>query len=51
MQRMGTSTQSSEPESIMYRVHVYAGNTMHIAKRAEKTLLESGYKGAFIIAR
>lgn len=43
--------KSSEPESIMYRVHVYAGNTMHDAKRAENALLERGYKGAFIIAK
>jgi rare lipoprotein A len=43
--------KSSEPESTIYRVHVYAGNTMHNAKRAEKALLERGYKGAFIIAR
>jgi rare lipoprotein A len=43
--------KSSEPESIMYRVHVYAGNTMQDAKRAENALLERGYKGAFIIAK
>ncbi|MGB3225361.1 MAG: septal ring lytic transglycosylase RlpA family protein [Desulforhopalus sp.] len=42
--------KSSEPESIIYRVHVFAGNTMYDAKRAEKALLERGYKGAFIIA-
>jgi rare lipoprotein A len=43
--------KSSEPETIMYRVHVYAGNTMQDAKRAENALLESGYRGAFIIAK
>lgn len=43
--------KSSEPEPIMYRVHVYAGNTMQDAKRSEKALLERGYKGAFIIAK
>jgi hypothetical protein len=43
--------KSSEPESIMYRVHVYAGNTMQDAKRAENALLERGYRGAFIIAK
>jgi rare lipoprotein A len=41
----------SGPESILYTVQVYAGNALQHAKRAEKTLLERGYAGAFIIAR
>lgn len=36
--------------SMLYRVLVYAGKTMQHAKRAEKSLLERGYVGAFIIA-
>ena len=39
------------PDSILYRVQVYAGKNIHLAERAEKALLESGYIGAFIIAR
>jgi rare lipoprotein A len=39
------------PESILYRVQVYAGKTLAKAKRAEKNLLENGYVGAFSIAR
>ncbi|TKB10231.1 septal ring lytic transglycosylase RlpA family protein [Desulforhopalus sp. IMCC35007] len=39
------------PDSILYRVQVYAGKNIHLAERAEKALLESGYVGAFIIAR
>jgi rare lipoprotein A len=35
----------------LYRVQVYAGKTLASAKRAEKALLEHGYRGAFIIAR
>lgn len=34
-----------------YRVQVYVGTQLHNAKRAEKALLEKGYKGAFIVAR
>ena len=34
-----------------YMVQVYAGKTIQNAKRAEKALLESGYSGAFVIAR
>jgi len=42
-----------DPESslTLYLVQVYAGKTMQLAKRAEKALQESGYSGAFIIAR
>ena len=39
------------PESMLYRVQVYAGKTLAKAKRAEKALLEHGYVGAFLIAR
>ncbi len=39
------------PDSIFYRVQVYVGTHLHGAKRAEKTLLKNGYKGAFVIAR
>jgi rare lipoprotein A len=39
------------PEPILYRVHVYVGKTLQDARRAEKALVERGYRGAFIIAR
>ncbi len=39
------------PQSILYRVQVYAGKTLNNARRAEKALLTYGYTGAFIIAR
>lgn len=39
------------PESILYRVQVYAGKDIHLAERAETALLDHGYVGAFIIAR
>ena len=39
------------PQSILYRVQVYAGKNIHLAERAEKALLDHGYTGAFIIAR
>lgn len=39
------------PQSILYRVQVYAGKEIHLAQRAEKALLNHGYIGAFIIAR
>lgn len=39
------------PESILYRVQVYAGKTLTKAKRAENSLLKHGYVGAFAIAR
>jgi rare lipoprotein A len=37
-------------QSMLYSVLVYAGKTMQHAKRAEKSLLDHGYAGAFIIA-
>ena len=40
-----------QPQSILYRVQVYAGKTLDNAEQAEKALLGSGYTGAFIIAR
>lgn len=45
------TVKSSGPESILYRVQVYAGQTLALAKRAEKSLLRHGYTGAFAIAR
>lgn len=39
------------PKAILYRVQVYAGKNIHLAERAEKALLDHGYRGAFIIAR
>ncbi len=42
--------QSQGTVSMLYSVLVYAGKTMRLAKRAEKSLLEHGYVGAFIIA-
>ena len=39
------------PDSILYRVQVYAGKDIHLAERAEQALLTHGYRGAFIIAR
>ncbi len=43
--------QNDESEPILYMVQVYVGKTMQDARRAEKSLLEHGYVGAFIIAR
>lgn len=43
--------ESFNPKDILYRVHVYVGKTLQSAKIAEKALLESGYAGAFVIAR
>lgn len=43
--------QSFNPRDILYRVHVYVGKTLQSAKIAEKALLESGYIGAFVIAK
>ena len=43
--------QSFNPGDILYRVHVYVGKTLQSAKIAEKALLESGYIGAFVIAK
>ncbi|PHR26045.1 MAG: septal ring lytic transglycosylase RlpA family lipoprotein [Desulfotalea sp.] len=37
--------------SLLYRVQVYAGEYLGIAKRAERALIDHGYIGAFIIAR
>jgi peptidoglycan lytic transglycosylase len=39
------------PDSILYRVQVYAGKDINLAERAETALLDHGYRGAFIIAR
>ncbi|MGW8194445.1 MAG: septal ring lytic transglycosylase RlpA family protein [Desulforhopalus sp.] len=39
------------PESVLYRVQVYAGKSLQQAENAERALLEHGYVGAFIIAR
>ncbi len=39
------------PKSTYFRVQVYVGTNLHGARRAEKTLHQHGYKGAFIIAR
>ncbi len=38
-------------KTVYYRVQVYAGIYLQHAKRAERSLLNRGYKGAFIIAR
>lgn len=43
--------QASKDDSLLYRVHVYVGKTLQAAKDAEKALLQSGYRGAFVIAR
>lgn len=37
--------------STYFRVQVYTGTRLTMAKKAEKALLERGYEGAFIIAR
>ncbi|MFW2366773.1 MAG: septal ring lytic transglycosylase RlpA family protein [Desulforhopalus sp.] len=39
------------PDSILFRVQVYAGKSLSYAQRAEKALLDHGYVGSFIIAR
>ncbi len=39
------------PASIFYRVQVYVGSRLHIARKAERALHKYGYKGAFVIAR
>ncbi len=41
----------SSPKTVYYRVQVYAGTYLKHAKRAEASLLKSGYKGAFVVAR
>lgn len=38
-------------KQLFYRVQVYAGKELLAARRAETALLESGYKGAFAVAR
>lgn len=43
--------QGIESGAPFYRVQVYTGKTLQKAQRAEKDLLESGYTGAFVIAR
>ena len=43
--------ESFNPGDILYRVHVYVGKTIQAAKIAEKALLQSGYAGAFVIAK
>jgi rare lipoprotein A len=43
--------QAARDNSLLYRVHVYVGKTLQAAKVAEKSLLQSGYRGAFVIAR
>ncbi len=43
--------QSFNPNDILYRVHVYVGETLQNAKRAQQALLERGYRGAFVVAR
>ncbi|MFN2355386.1 MAG: septal ring lytic transglycosylase RlpA family protein [Desulfopila sp.] len=41
----------TRPNRIFYRVQVYTGTRLHMARRAEKALLAKGYGGAFIVAR
>ncbi len=43
--------QSFNPNDILYRVHVYVGETLQSARRAQQALLERGYRGAFVVAR
>jgi rare lipoprotein A len=43
--------QAARDNSLLYRVHVYVGKTLQAAKVAEKALWQSGYRGAFVIAR
>ena len=39
------------PQSILYRVQVYAGKVLQNAQHSERALLNHGYVGSFIIAR
>lgn len=39
------------PKRLFYRVQVYVGKNLKGARRAEEALHNSGYKGAFVIAR
>lgn len=41
----------TRPNKIFYRVQVYTGTHLHMARRAEKALLAKGYGGAFIVAQ
>lgn len=43
--------ESLDPREMFYRVRVYVGKTLQSARNAEKDLLRSGYKGAFIVAQ
>ena len=46
-----TIRETAAANTLLYRVQVYVGKTMQAARSAERALLESGYKGAFVIAR
>ena len=35
----------------LYRVQVYVGRTLRVAKKAEQAILEHGWQGSFVIAR
>lgn len=39
------------PDTVFYRVHVYAGKELTAARQAEATLHTHGYDGAFVVAR
>lgn len=41
----------TRPNKIFYRVQVYTGTHLQMARQAEKALLAKGYGGAFIVAR
>jgi rare lipoprotein A len=43
--------QYTTDQATYFRVQVYTGTQLQMAKRAEKALLEKGYSGAFIVAR
>lgn len=38
-------------DKVYYRVHVYAGNELTVAQKAEIALVQHGYKDAFVVAR
>lgn len=46
-----TIEQAPREDDLLYRVRVYVGKTLQSARTEEKKLWESGYKGAFVIAR
>jgi len=46
-----TIEQAPKENNLLYRVQVYVGKTLQSARNEEKKLWESGYKGAFVIAR